>query len=108
MTEPRTSAQLAAAAASCMDSIIGRLTYDKAFASALANNPREALAHAGLELDKEGVEALLAIDPERFDQACEALFDLVDSDFLHKLVMPSCGQVRKPPRMGAENVLAGA
>lgn len=85
--------QLASAAevARTMDAVVGRLTYDQEFAAALANNPREALTNAGLLLDKEAVEVLMTTDPERFDQACEALFNLVDSDFLHKLVMPSCG-----------------
>ncbi|WP_026411065.1 hypothetical protein [Actinomadura oligospora] len=73
-----------------MDALIGRLTYDRKFATDLANNPRETLAAARLLLDREAVETLITVDPERFDKACEALFDLVDSDFLHKIVMPSC------------------
>jgi hypothetical protein len=92
IVEGYTPAQIESAVqvAATMDAVVGRLTYDKDFAAALANNPHEALADAGLLMDKEAVEVLIATDPDRFDRACEALFDLVDSDFLHKLVMPSC------------------
>lgn len=79
-----------------MDAVIGRLTYDKDFAASLANNPRETLAAANLLMDKEAVEILIAVDPDRFDRACESLFDLVDSDFLHKIVMPSCANPIQP------------
>lgn len=93
MSQEYSAEQIAAAneVAGMMDAVVGRLTYDQDFAAALANNPREALGKAGLVMDKESVEVLMATDPERFDRACEALFNLVDSDFLHKLVMPSCG-----------------
>ena len=77
-------------AAATMDAMIGRLGYDPDFADALANNPRETLEQAGMALDKEALEAFIKADPERFDKACEALFSLVDSDFLHKLSVPTC------------------
>ncbi|MBB1158664.1 hypothetical protein [Amycolatopsis dendrobii] len=88
-----TSTQLESAAkvAQTMDAIVGRLTYDKEFAAALANNPREAMENAGLLMEKDAVEIFMATDADRFDRACEALFTHVDSEFLHKLVMPSCG-----------------
>ncbi|MGX1853065.1 hypothetical protein [Streptomyces sp. NPDC055299] len=73
-----------------MEAMIGRLSYDEDFASHLANNPREALEGSGMLMEKGAVEVLLATDPERFDKLCEALFDLVDSEFLHQLVGPSC------------------
>ena len=73
-----------------MEAMIGRLSYDESFASHLANNPREALEGSGMLMEKEAVEVLMATDPERFDKLCEALFDLVDSDFLHTMVAPSC------------------
>ena len=73
-----------------MDALVGRLSYDDAFATALANNPRETLEAAGLVMDKETVEAFITVDPDRFDKACEALFNLVDSDFLHGVIGPSC------------------
>jgi hypothetical protein len=93
--------------AQTMDAVVGRLTYDQDFAAALANNPREAFENAGLLMAREGVEVLMAIDPERFDRACEALFNLVDSDFLHKLVMPSCGMRNvEPPSARAESLEA--
>lgn len=93
VAEGYTPAQIESAAqvARTMDAVVGRLTYDKDFAAALASNPHEALSAAGLLMDKEAVEVLMATDPDRFDRVCEALFDLVDSDFLHTLVMPSCG-----------------
>ncbi|MEU8508748.1 hypothetical protein AB0C40_29375 [Streptomyces brevispora] len=77
-------------AAHTMEALIGRLSYDENFASHLANNPREALDGSGMLMEKEAVEVLMATDPERFDKLCEALFDLVDSDFLHQMVAPSC------------------
>lgn len=73
-----------------MDAMIGRLTYDEEFAKALANNPREALEASGVLLDKDAVEVYMETEPERFDKVCEALFGLVDSDFLHNLIEPSC------------------
>ena len=97
-THEYTAEQIAEAAkvAQIMDAVVGRLTYDKDFAAALANNPVEALTNAGLRMEKEAVEVLMATDPDRFDRSCEALFDLVDADFLHKLVMPSCGPSLAP------------
>lgn len=74
-----------------MEAMIGRLSYDESFASHLANNPREALEASGMVMDKEAVEALMATDMERFDKLCEALFNVVDSDFLHQMMAPSCG-----------------
>lgn len=90
--ESRTAEQIekAVGLARQMDALIGRLTYDRRFATDLANNPRETLAAAQLLVDRESVETLMTVDPDRFDKACEALFDLVDSDFLHKIVMPCC------------------
>lgn len=76
--------------AMAMDAMIGRLTYDEEFAKTLANNPRAALEASGVLLDKDAVEAYMETEPERFDKVCEALFGLVDSDFLHNLVEPSC------------------
>ncbi|MEV5243000.1 hypothetical protein AB0K89_28390 [Streptomyces cinnamoneus] len=74
-----------------MEAMIRRLSYDESFATHLANNPREALDSSGMLMEKEAVEVLMATDPERFDKLCEALFDLVDSDFLHMMTNPSCG-----------------
>lgn len=73
-----------------MDAMIGRLTYDEEFAQALANNPRAALEASGVLLAKDAVEAYMEAEPERFDKVCETLFGLVDSDFIHNLVEPSC------------------
>jgi hypothetical protein len=87
----------AAKAALTMEAMVGRLSYDSGFAADLANSPLETLTKSGMVMDKEGVEILMATDPERFDKICEALFDLVDSDFLHKIVSPSCGTVDPAP-----------
>jgi len=73
-----------------MDAMIGRLSYDQDFAKALAENPRGALEVSGVLLDKDAVEAYMETEPERFDKVCEILFGLVDSDFLHNLIEPSC------------------
>lgn len=77
-------------AAVTMEALIGRLSHDEDFAAHLANNPREALEASEMLMEKEAVQVLMAIDPERFDKLCEALFDLVDSDFLHTMSAPSC------------------
>ncbi|MCX5000787.1 Os1348 family NHLP clan protein [Streptomyces longwoodensis] len=77
-------------AALAMEALIGRLSHDEDFAVHLANNPRETLEASGLRMEKEAVQSLMAIDPERFDKLCESLFDLVDSDFLHAMTAPSC------------------
>ena len=88
-----TSEQVAEAekAAHALESLVARLGSDKVFAEALQENPRQALTDAGLVLVKESMEALMLVDPERFDKACESLFDLVDSDFLITMSTPSCG-----------------
>ncbi len=76
--------------AAAMDALIGRLSYDEAFKEALANNPKETLKASGIVLHKEALEAYMRNQPERFDQASEALFSRVDSDFLMSLSAPSC------------------
>lgn len=88
-----TSAQIADAerAASTLESLVSRLGHDETFAKALADNPRETLASSGLVLEKEAMETLMLVDAERFDAACDKLFDLVDSDFLISMSTPSCG-----------------
>ncbi|WP_432161032.1 hypothetical protein [Streptomyces sp. NRRL F-5630] len=78
-------------AAHTMEALIGRLGSDEDFAVNLANNPREALEGSGMLMEKEAIEVLMATAPERFDELCEKLFDLVDSDFLHAMTAPSCG-----------------
>ncbi|MGW2442986.1 hypothetical protein [Streptomyces sp. NPDC001675] len=77
-------------AALTMEALIGRLSHDEDFAAKLANNPRETLEASNMLMEKEAVQVLMAIEPERFDKLCEALFDLVDSDFLHAMSSPSC------------------
>lgn len=98
LTDGYTAEQIAGAErmALTMEAMVGRLTYDETFAAALANNPRETLAKVGMLMEKEAVEVLMATEPERFDKICEALFGLVDSDFLHKMVSPSCDTPHGP------------
>ncbi|MET8151119.1 Os1348 family NHLP clan protein [Actinoplanes sp. NPDC049668] len=78
--------------AAAMDALIGRLSYDEAFRTALANSPKETLEASGIVLRKEALEAYIRTQPERFDKASEALFSRVDSDFLMSLSAPSCDQ----------------
>ncbi|MER7736462.1 Os1348 family NHLP clan protein [Streptomyces erythrochromogenes] len=78
-------------AAQTLEALVGRLGHDDEFASALKEQPRQTLADAGLVIEKESMETLMLVDAERFDKACEALFDLVDSDFLISMSTPSCG-----------------
>ncbi|MGQ4487590.1 hypothetical protein ACN6LM_004797 [Streptomyces sp. SAS_281] len=73
-----------------MEALTERL-QDEDFAAHLANNPREALEASDMRMEKEALQVLMATQPERFDKLCEALFDLVDSDFLHAMTAPCCG-----------------
>ncbi|GHG12160.1 MULTISPECIES: Os1348 family NHLP clan protein [Amycolatopsis] len=73
-----------------IDALIGRLSYDEEFAKNLATSPRETLEEAGLSFDKEEIDFMMQTDPQRFDAACEALFNLVDGNFLYSITMPSC------------------
>lgn len=78
-------------AAQSLEALIHRLEFDAAFSAALKQNPRQALSDAGLSLEKESMETLMVVDPQRFDSACESLFGLVDSDFLISMSHSSCG-----------------
>ncbi|MEV4893009.1 hypothetical protein ACIBHY_42170 [Nonomuraea sp. NPDC050547] len=78
-------------AAKALEALVRRLGDDDTFAAALKESPRQTLADAGLTLEKESMEALMLVDPARFDLVSEALFDLVDSDFLVAMGVPSCG-----------------
>ena len=86
----REQVDLANRAAMTIDAIVGRLAYDEKFAKALSDDPRATLDSASLSFDKAGMESLMQLDPERYDRACEALFNLVDSEFLYRVAMPSC------------------
>lgn len=85
----RSDADLAAETASRLDRLVERL-QDEAFATALANNPKETMMAAGLTLDQEGLEAYIRTEPERFEAVTETLFSRVDSDFLMSMSEPSC------------------
>ncbi|MFD5388209.1 hypothetical protein ACFWMG_25390 [Streptomyces sp. NPDC127074] len=78
-------------AAQTLEALVARLGFDEDFATALKEKPRQTLADAGLVIEKESMETLMLVDAERFDKACEELFDLVDSDFLITMNVPSCG-----------------
>ncbi|MET7717256.1 hypothetical protein [Streptomyces sp. NPDC005407] len=90
---PFTAEQVAEAekAAQTLEALVTRLGSDESFAAALKEKPRKTLADVGLVIEKESMEALMLVDAERFDRACEHLFDLVDSDFLITMTNPSCG-----------------
>ncbi|MFJ3878471.1 hypothetical protein ACIPW5_13530 [Streptomyces sp. NPDC090077] len=78
-------------AAQTLEALVARLGSDESFAAALKDAPRKTLADAGIVIEKESMESLMLVDAERFDRACELLFDLVDSDFLITMSTPSCG-----------------
>jgi hypothetical protein len=80
----------AESAARSMEDLVSRLKSDKKFASALKKDPRRTLDAAGIKLEKEAMELFIATDPERFDKACDSLFDILDPEFFSKLVPPSC------------------
>ncbi|QMU74637.1 hypothetical protein GXW83_01390 [Streptacidiphilus sp. PB12-B1b] len=86
----RTQAESAMRAAMTIDAIVGRLTYDEEFAKNLSVDPRGTMEAAGLSFDKEGMDSLMLADAKRFDGACEALFNLVDAEFLYRVAAPSC------------------
>ncbi|WP_152627586.1 hypothetical protein [Streptacidiphilus melanogenes] len=86
----RTQVEAANKAAMTIDAIVGRLTYDEEFAKNLSVDPRGTMEAAGLAFDKESMDSLMLADPKRFDGAAEALFNLVDAEFLHKVAAPSC------------------
>ncbi|MFJ3235683.1 hypothetical protein [Streptomyces sp. NPDC086787] len=90
---PFTAAQVVEAekAAQTLEALVARLASDESFGAALKEKPRETLAEAGMAIEKEAMEALMLVDAERFDEACERLFELVDSDFLITMSNPSCG-----------------
>jgi hypothetical protein len=77
-------------AARSLEELINRLNDDHKFASIFAINPRETLDKAGINLEKESVELLIASDPERFDRICDKLFEVLDPSVLASLVEPSC------------------
>jgi hypothetical protein len=89
---PVEQAELVRTVAAAMDALIGRLSYDESFKEALANDPKETMRASGIVLHKEALEAYIRTEPERFEQASEALFSRVDSDFLMSLSAPSCDQ----------------
>ncbi len=80
----------AESAARSLEDLVARLKADRKFATTLQKKPRETLEAAGIRLEKEAIELFIAVDPDRFDRACDALFDILDPDFLTQLVRPSC------------------
>ncbi|MEM5581493.1 MULTISPECIES: hypothetical protein [unclassified Roseibium] len=88
----------AESAARSMEELVERVTGDKGFTEALSKDPRTTLEKAGIKLEKEAVELLIAYEPERFDKICDKLFDVLDPDFLAKSVSPSCDGSTTPVR----------
>src|SRR5260221_8321484 len=76
----------AEAAAHALEALVARLSAGDGFAEKFAAHPRATLGAAGIVLQKEAVEFLMIHDPDRFDQVCDALFDLLDPDILNSLV----------------------
>lgn len=74
-----------------LDAMVGRLTYDEEFAAALSKDPRQTLDLAGMQLDKESVEAFIKTQPERFDKVCDALARMINPDVLAAMSEPTCG-----------------
>lgn len=64
-----------------LDALVGRLTYDKEFADAMAKDPRKALGDAGMIMEKAAMEEFVRTNPERFDQVSDALGSLLHEDF---------------------------
>ena len=74
-----------------LDALIGRVSYDEEFASALAKDPGPTLDSAGLHLEKAAIEAFIKTEPARFDMVCDRLAELINPDTLANLVEPTCG-----------------
>ncbi len=88
----------AESAARSMEDLVSRLKTDPTFAPDLQKDPRGTLEGAGIKLEKEAIELLISRDASRFDQVCDALFELLDPTFLSQLVGPSCGTtIEKSP-----------
>lgn len=85
--------QLADAAGVALDMLANRLAADDGFGEAFAAHPKSALGAAGIVLQKEGIEFLMARDPARFDALTDRLFDLMDPNVLNAAVGPSCDGV---------------
>jgi hypothetical protein len=77
-------------AASALERLVERLRADDEFKQGLAREPRATMIRAGIIIEKEAIELLMKHDPDRFDRVCDSLFDRLDPDFLHALLVPSC------------------
>lgn len=77
-------------AAQSIEQLVEYVERDEEFSAALAKDPRNTLGKAGISLEKEAIELLISVDPERFDSACDKLFQVLDPDLLAKMVAPSC------------------
>ncbi|MEJ8675582.1 hypothetical protein [Chromobacterium amazonense] len=82
--------QHAEAAAIALELLVNRLSSGDKFSKEFATNPIATLATAGIVLQKEGLEFLMDINPDRFDRLTDALFDLMDPALLNSIVGPSC------------------
>ena len=96
-------------AARSMEDLVERLQEDKKFAAALSKDPKGVLAKAGISLEKEAIELLIATDPKRFDRVCDKLFEVLSPDLLAGLVAPSCGVegIVRSPRFGMRSAPKG-
>ncbi|MCC9312332.1 hypothetical protein LN042_35645 [Kitasatospora sp. RB6PN24] len=70
-----------------LDALVGRLTYDKDFADALAKDPRKALGDAGMVMEKAAMEEFVRTNPQRFDQVSDTLCSMLHEDFFASIGM---------------------
>ena len=82
--------KMADAAAMALEMLVTRLAANDGFAEELVAHPKSALGAAGIVLQKEGIEFLMANDPARFDALTDRLFDQMNPDILANAVGPSC------------------
>lgn len=82
--------ELAAAAARSLEGLVEKLSAGGKFAADFSMDPRATIDAAGIVLHKEYIEFLMIHDPDRFDRACDALFEVLDPDMINNLLSPSC------------------
>ena len=82
--------QYAEAAANALETLATRLSLGGKFVEEFAAEPHATLGAAGIVLHKEGIEFLMAFDPDRFDRITDKLFDVLDPAMLSAMSEPSC------------------
>ena len=85
---------MGAATAAALEALNLRLRTDEKFVEELTAHPRSAMGAAGIVLQKEGIEFLMAFDPAKFDQLTDELYELLDPSILVAAVGPSCDMLK--------------